>query len=72
LARSCSRWLYTGGDITSASSRPADLGYYAGFRITQAYYERQGDRRRASRDILTIAAFPQFLAASGYAARFAP
>src|ERR1051325_3449416 len=50
-----SRWLYNGGDVTSASGRPADLGYYVGFRITQAYYERSGDRRRALRDILTIA-----------------
>ena len=65
-----SAWLYNGGSITSSSTRPADLGYYVGYRITAAYYAKQTDKRRALRDLLTIADFSQFLAASGYAAKF--
>jgi hypothetical protein len=67
-----SRWLYNGGTVTATAERPADLGYYVGYRVTQAYYERQADRRQALRDIFTIRDFSQFLAASGYAARFTP
>ena len=67
-----SRWLYNGGTVTATTARPADLGYYVGYRVTQAYYERQADKRQALRDIFTIRDFNQFLAASGYAARFAP
>ena len=32
-----SDWLYGG---TPRGDRPADLGYFVGFRIAQAYYER--------------------------------
>jgi hypothetical protein len=67
-----SRWLYNGGTVTATTERPADLGYFVGYRITQAYYERQPDKRQALRDIFNIKNFTQFLAASGYAARFAP
>jgi hypothetical protein len=67
-----SRWLYNGGTITATSDRPADLGYYVGYRITRAYYQRQADKRQALREIFTIRDFAEFLAASGYAARFAP
>jgi hypothetical protein len=67
-----SRWLYNGGSVTATTERPADLGYYVGYRVTKAYYERQSDKRQALRDIFTIRDFSEFLAASGYAARFAP
>jgi hypothetical protein len=67
-----SRWLYNGGTVTATADRPADLGYYVGYRVTKAYYERQTDARQALRDIFTMRDFNQFLAASGYAARFAP
>jgi hypothetical protein len=67
-----SRWLYNGGSVTATSERPADLGYYVGYRITQAYYGRLNDKRQALRDIFTMTDVSQFLAASGYAARFNP
>jgi len=63
-----SRWLYNGGTITASSTRPADLGYYVGYKITQAYYTRQSDKRRALKDILQIGDFAKFLQASGYGA----
>jgi len=65
-----SKWLYNGGSVTASSSRPADLGYYVGYRITQAYYSRQSDKRRALKEILQIGDFQKFLTASGYGAEF--
>ena len=63
-----SRWLYNGSTITASTTRPADLGYYVGYRITQAYYAKQSDKRRALKDILQIGDFVNFLQASGYGA----
>lgn len=61
-----SQWLYNGATITPSSTRPADLGYYVGYKISAAYYARQGDKRAALRDILRIGDFTKFLEASGY------
>ena len=55
---------------TAASGRPADLGYYIGYHIKKAYYDRAPDKARAIREILHIADARQFLARSGYGARF--
>jgi hypothetical protein len=65
-----SRWLYNGGSVTATADRPADLGYYVGYRITQSYYDGHSDKRQALRDILTIGNFQNFLTASGYPAKF--
>jgi hypothetical protein len=58
------------GSTTAAPSPPdhwpADLGYYVGYRITQAYYSKQSDKRRALKDILQIGDFTKFHQASGY------
>jgi hypothetical protein len=56
-------WLYNGGRITD---RPADLGYYVGFRIAEAYYRKARDRRGAVREILTVRDPKALLRASGY------
>ena len=61
-----SGWLYGRGD----DERPGDLGYYVGFKIAEAYYERADDPERAVRDILSVVDYAQFLDASGYADRF--
>lgn len=58
------RWLYSGAP---EGERPADLGYFMGFRITQAYYNKASDKRKAIDDILHIQDFKRFLAESGYA-----
>jgi len=63
-----SRWLYNGGSVTASSTRPADLGYYVGYRIAQAYYAKQPDKKRALKDILQVGDFAKFLQASGYGA----
>jgi hypothetical protein len=60
-----SRWLWNGGD-PRRGDRPADLGYWIGYRITNAYYERAADKARAVHDILTIRDFDRFLSESGY------
>ena len=61
-----SRWLWNGGN-PKRGDRPADLGYWIGYRITKAYYDRAADKARAIHDILTIRDFDRFLTESAYA-----
>lgn len=65
-----SHWLYQGN--RAGPDRPADLGYYMGYRITQAYYERAPDKTKAIAEILSIQDYDAFLTASGYTDRFLP
>ncbi len=58
-----SRWLY---GSSRREGRPADLGYFLGFRIAQAYYDRAKDKPQAIRDILTSNDFEGILKASRY------
>ena len=58
-----SRWLYQGD---GSKDRPADLGYYIGYRIAASYYDRAPAKSQAVRDILTVRDYPAFLKASGY------
>lgn len=58
-----SGWLYG----SPSEGRPADLGYFIGYRIAQAYYERAPDRRVALADILKVTDYREFLRKSGYA-----
>ncbi|MDX1394513.1 MAG: DUF2268 domain-containing putative Zn-dependent protease [Gemmatimonadota bacterium] len=55
-------WLYG----ARSEDEPADLGYWLGYRITEAYYEKAGDRGAAIREILTIQDYEAFLEASAY------
>jgi hypothetical protein len=55
-------WLYGG----QPEDRPADMGYFVGYRIAQAYYNNTPDKKAAIRDILIIDDFNAFLVASGY------
>ena len=50
--------------------RPKDLGYFMGYRIAQAYYERATDKQAAIRDILRMSDVDEFLERSGYAERW--
>jgi hypothetical protein len=59
-------WLYGG-----TADRPADLGYWMGYRIARAYYERTPDKRAAIRAMLDIDDAQAFLDASGFAALMA-
>lgn len=60
-------WLYNGGKITD---RPADLGYYMGYKIAESYYRNAADKKQAVRDILEIKDFKEFLKASRYEEKF--
>jgi len=58
-----SHWLYQGD---RATDRPADLGYYIGYKICEAYYRREADKSRAVRQILHANGAEEFLRRSGY------
>jgi hypothetical protein len=59
-----SGWLY-GGDLERG--RPADLGYWIGYRIARAYYERAVDKQDAIREMLGMDDAQGFLDASQFA-----
>jgi uncharacterized protein YjaZ len=56
-----SDWFYNG-----TLSKPGDLGYWVGYRITKSYYEHAKDKRAALRDILAIKDPKAFVAKSGW------
>lgn len=68
--RDVSRWLYNGS--TPPPGRPADLGYYVGYKICEHYYEHAADRPRALAEIIALRDPVTLLEASGYAEQFAP
>src|SRR5690606_27908073 len=55
--------LYEGAN--ARADPPAHLGYWIGYRIARAYYERADDKSAALREMLDIQDFHAFLAASG-------
>jgi hypothetical protein len=59
-----SRWLYN--QSTATADRPGDLGYFIGYRITKAYYDRTADKTAALREIVEMRDGAAFLTASGY------
>lgn len=58
-----SNWLYQGN---RATGRPADLGYWMGYKIAKAYYDKATDKRTAVKEILRFTDSKAFLEASGY------
>ncbi len=60
-------WLYQGD---KAKDKPADLGYYIGYKITESYYNKAKDKKQAIKDILEIKDFSAFRKASGYDEKF--
>jgi hypothetical protein len=58
-----SRWLYQGD---KSKDRPADLGYYMGYKICEAFYRRVNDKGEAVRRILHVTDAVTFLKESGY------
>lgn len=59
-----SAWLYQGD--RAPPGKPADLGYWMGYKISKAYYEKATDKRAAVKDILRYKDAKAFLEASGY------
>ena len=64
-----SNWIANSTQETA--DKPADLGYFVGYRICQAYYERVADKKQAVHDLLNISDYPDFLLKSGYAEKIA-
>jgi hypothetical protein len=60
-------WLYQG---EKAVNRPADLGYWMGYKIAESYYKNAKDKKRAVKDMLEIKDFAKFLADSRYEEKF--
>jgi hypothetical protein len=58
-----SAWMYNG---TGRADAPGDLGYWVGYRIVKAYYDRAPDKHRALVDIFHMADAKAFVAASGW------
>lgn len=58
-----SNWI---GNADRAKDKPADLGYYVGYKICESYYNKQPDKSQAVKDILTISDWHGFFAESGY------
>lgn len=57
-------WLFQGDRSTE---RPADLGYFIGYKICEALYRRTRDKAEAVRRIIRITDADAFLRESGYA-----
>ena len=56
-------WLY---GTSGKDDRPNDLGYWIGYKITEAYFEKQRDKREAVSAILNIDNAVEFTKKSGY------
>lgn len=67
LGKKYQGWLYGG---KRAKGRPADLGYWMGYRICKAYYDKQDDKKKAIETILNIQDFEAFLELSAYSQQF--
>lgn len=62
-----SHWMYEGKVV---NGRPADLAYFVGYRIAQAYYDKAPDKKLAIQAILDFEDADRLLRDSGYAERF--
>jgi Predicted Zn-dependent protease (DUF2268) len=56
-------WLYNGMEI---KDRPADLGYFMGFRIAEAFYNKRKNKREAIDILLKSRNYKEIIAQSGY------
>jgi uncharacterized protein YjaZ len=63
-----SNWLFQGD---RAKNRPADLGYYIGYKICESYYKQAANKKDAIKSILEVRDFNEFLKASKYESKFA-
>jgi hypothetical protein len=56
-------WMF---DHAPDTGWPPDMGYWIGYRIAQAYYDRANDKQDALRAMLGVTDFKVYLEASGY------
>lgn len=55
-------WIANSNQETA--DKPADLGYWVGYRICKAYYDHAADKKQAVYDMLNIKDYPAFLTKS--------
>ena len=67
MAQTLPHWMYEGKVV---NGRPADLAYFVGYRITQAYYDKAADKKIAIATIMNFENADKLLNDSGYAERF--
>ena len=60
-------WLY---GTSGKDDRPNDLGYWIGYKISEAYFKKQKDKQQAIHDILNIKDPLELLKESGYLAKY--
>jgi uncharacterized protein YjaZ len=58
-----SNWLY---NYTSVKDKPADLGYFVGYKIAKEYYHNFPDKKQAVNDIIDMTNPIRFLELSKY------
>jgi uncharacterized protein YjaZ len=63
-----SHWLY---GRSGGNGRPLDLGYWMGYKISEAFFNNAVDKKQAVRDMLLIKDCKAFLNASRYPEKFA-
>ena len=56
-------WLY---GTSGKDERPNDLGYWIGYEIVKAYFDKKEDKKLAVHNILNIDDFDIFMKESGY------
>jgi uncharacterized protein YjaZ len=56
-------WLYS---VSGKDDRPHDLGYWMGYKITERYFAKATDKKKAIAEILDIKDYKDFLKRSGY------
>ena len=62
-----SKWLYDGG---KTKGRPADMGYYMGYKICESYYKNAENKKQAIKDMLLLKDANEFLEKSKYPNKF--
>jgi uncharacterized protein YjaZ len=60
-------WLY---GVSGKDDRPNDLGYWIGYKITEQYFAKAADKRKAIGEILDIKDYKAFLNKSGYLRKY--
>jgi len=65
---SSTEWLYTGA--RTANGHPADMGYYVGYKILEAYSENFENKDEAIASMLAATDYINILKESGYAKKF--
>ena len=66
--KNTSNWLYNASQETV--DNPADQGYWVGYQICKAYYDKSTDKNRAIYEMLNIKNYKEFYEKSGAAGLF--